>query len=111
MEIMIKELHRNADNGGVIQAHWEAVKTDGEYTASDYGSESFSPDPQGPNFIPFEQLTEADVIGWMQAQEGWVETLQFRLDSNIAHQKNPPQVPPDDLVLSGLPWEQSEEQS
>jgi len=105
MQINIAQLHRKSDNDGVITAHWTASKTDGEYTAPNgetivataYGAESFQPDPESPNFIPFEQLTEADVVGWLTAKEGWAEALEARLDADIERQKNPP-------VLHGLPW-------
>lgn len=97
MNLKIAQLERTADIGGVITAHWTASKTDGEYTASGYGAEGFTPDPDAPDFVPFEQLTEADVIGWLTSKEGWAEALEARLDADIERQKNPP-------VLHGLPW-------
>ena len=97
MQIKIAQLDRNADNNGVITAHWTASKIDGEYIASGYGADSFTPDPDSPNFIPFEQLTESDVVGWLMNKDGWAEALEARLDADIERQKNPP-------ILHGLPW-------
>ena len=110
MEIKIAQLDRKPDHNEVITAHWTASKTDSEYTApngetivaSGYGADSFQPDPDSPDFIPFEQLTEADVVGWLTAKDGWAEALEARLDADIERQKNPP-------VLSGLPWANKED--
>lgn len=101
MQIKIIQLDRTADIGGVITAHWTAYKTFDEYTASGYGADSFQPDPDAPNFVPFDQLTEADVVGWLTAKDGWAEALEARLDADIERQKNPP-------VLHGLPWPDEE---
>ena len=101
MQIKIIQLDRTADIGGVITAHWTAYKTVDEYTASGYGADSFQPDPDAPNFVPFDQLTEADVVGWLAAKDGWAEALEARLDADIERQKNPP-------VLHGLPWPDEE---
>jgi len=97
----IAHLERNSTDGGVVTAHWRVDATDGEYTAGSYGTAGFTADPEAPNFIPFEQLTEADVIGWLTAKEGWAEALEARLDADIERQKNPP-------VLHGLPWPDEE---
>lgn len=97
MQIKIAQLDRDAKNDGVIICHWTASKTEGEYTASGYGADSFTPDPDSPNFIPFEQLTEADVVGWLINKDGWAEALEARLDADIERQKNPP-------ILHGVPW-------
>lgn len=97
MEIKIAQLDRDAETSGVITCHWTCTKQDGEYTASGYGADSFQPDPDSPNFVPFDQLTEADVVGWLTDKEGWAEALEARLDADIENQKNPP-------VLHGVPW-------
>lgn len=97
MEIKIAQTDYTPDAGSIITAHWTASKTDGEYTASGYGADSFQPDPDSPNFVPFDQLTEADVVGWLTAKDGWAEALEARLDADIERQKNPP-------VLHGVPW-------
>ena len=101
MQIEIIQLDRTADIGGVITAHWTSTKSDGEYTASSYGAEGFQPDPESPDFVPFEQLTEADVIGWLEAKEDWAEELEERLDAELDRMINPP-------VLHGLPWTNTE---
>ena len=65
MNITIKQLERNTADDAVITAHWGAGVVDGVYSANSYGTQSFSRDADSPEFIPFEDLTEADVIGWV----------------------------------------------
>lgn len=106
MQIKIAQTDYTPEAGSIITVHWTASKTGGEYTAPNgeaivatgYGADSFTPDPDSPNFIPFEQLTEADVIGWLMNRDGWAEALEVRLDADIERQKNPP-------ILHGLPWQ------
>ena len=94
----ITQLERQTDTGGVNTAHWRVAGVDGEYTASAYGSSGFTPDPAAPDFKPFDQLTEADVLGWVWASEEVdKDQLEANLASQIANQKNPP-------VVDGLPW-------
>ena len=94
----VSQLERNPENGGVSTVHWRCDATDGEYTAGSYGTAGFTPDPEAPNFIPFEQLTEADVIGWLHASEGFdKEQIETGLQTQIDTLKNPP-------VVAGVPW-------
>jgi hypothetical protein len=58
----IAQLERNTADGGVVVAHWRATANDGDYSASSYGTCGFTPDPTAPDFVPFESLTEADVL-------------------------------------------------
>ena len=61
----IANLERNTDDGGVVVAHWRCTAEDGEYTASSYGTVGFTPDASADGFISFDNLTEADVLGWV----------------------------------------------
>ena len=94
----IAQLERQTETGGVITAHWRVDATDGDYSAGSYGSAGFTPDPEAPSFIPFEQLTEADVLNWLWAQEGFdKDAIEDSLQSQIDAQKNP-------VTATGLPW-------
>jgi len=101
-QIKIVQTDYKPDHNEIITVHWTASLVDGEYTASSYGAEGFQPDPESPNFVPFEQLTEADVVQWLKDKEGWFEQLESGLAAQIENQKNPP-------VLKGLPWSASDE--
>ena len=92
----IANLERNTDDGGVVVAHWRCTAEDGEYTASSYGTVGFTPDASADGFISFDNLTEADVLGWVYAEVDQAET-EAALDASIAEQKTP-------ATTDGVPW-------
>ena len=96
MNFTINLLERNTDDG-VVVAHWTAKKESGEYSASSYGTCGFTPDPSAEGYIAYENLSEADVIGWVEAKVD-SEALEASLDASLAEQENP-------SVLAGVPWE------
>ncbi len=65
----IAQLEHNVADGGVIVAQCRVSAEDGGYTASAYGTAGFTPDPEAAGFIPYADLTEADVLGWVWANE------------------------------------------
>lgn len=68
-------------------AHWTVTATDGEHTASSYGSVGLAtPDPA--SFIPASKLSKELVIGWVQ-QLLDVEAIQEGLDAQIEEQVSP----------------------
>lgn len=83
----------------VVTAHWTVSATDGTYTSSAYGTQSFTFNP-AKSFTPFANLTQDQVVGWVQAGMGIdaVTALQESLDNQIANQVNPP------IVKPPLPW-------
>lgn len=99
MQIQISTMERRADDSAVVVCHWRTVETLDGFSASQYGTESFTPDPTAPDFIPFEELTEADVIGWLESRwgEDGLAAKQAALSADIQNQMNPP-------VISGVPW-------
>ena len=79
----IAQLERNTSDNGVIIAHWRCTGVDGDNSTGAYGTTSFTPDPQADDFIAFDALTEADVLGWVHAevsQEDTEASLQAKLD-------------------------------
>lgn len=92
----IKTLEYNVEDGGVIVAHWRCIAEDGDYTASAYGSASFTPDPTSPDFIPYADLTEEDVLSWV-----WIsvdkDEVEVRLAAQIEDMKSP-------QTITGVPW-------
>lgn len=89
----IDNLDRQTSDGLVTTAHWRVDAVDGEHTAGAYGSVGFT---RGDSFIPFEQLTEAQVINWVKSQLE-VEQIEASLAQIIAEQKSPTKV-------TGVPW-------
>lgn len=83
----------------VFTIHWRRQATDGTHTADIYSSQSVTLDPDAP-FTPYANLTEAQVIGWLEAALG-AETLEAQkasLDKQIEDQINPP------VVRKPNPW-------
>ena len=100
MNWTIAQLERNTTDNGVIVAHWRVSKEetvgDVTYTASSYGTCGFSPDPTSPSFVPYEDLTEADVLAWVYESVD-KDATEAALTANIEEQKNP-------VTETGLPW-------
>ncbi len=82
--------------GGITVAHWRVTAEDGDYTASAYGTAGFTPDATDPNFKPYDQVTEAEVLSWVWAQVDQAET-EAALAAKIEADKNP-------TTATGTPW-------
>ena len=69
------------------------------YTAGSYGSQGFEADPSDPGFIPYDQLTEAICIGWVQDALGeeTVESMEAGLSAALDEKENPTEA-------QGVPW-------
>jgi len=93
MEITINQLERTTADDVVTTVHWNASVTDGDYSASAYGTQSFTRDSDSPKLVPFADLTEAKVVKWLTLDEG----LEAHLLAQIAEQKAP-------TAASGVPW-------
>ena len=85
------------DPNYVVNALWEVTGVDGEYTATILGNTTFS-SQQGPDFIPYDQLTEATVIGWIPAEQ--IASAQACVQGQIDSMINPPVSPQN----TPLPW-------
>jgi hypothetical protein len=94
----ITNMDRLTADGFVVTVHWTASQTNGDYTASTYSTVSFTEQP-GQSLIPYDQLTEAQVIEWVKASLGeeGVAAIDTALAANIADQKAP-------KVAAGVPW-------
>jgi hypothetical protein len=82
----------------VIHWRYNATQVDGDktYFVEIYGSSSVAqPNPQ--NFIPYADVTEEEVISWLE-QILPVDDMQLGLEANIALQINPVEV------TLPLPW-------
>ena len=56
--------HKDSD-GGVFVVYWSLIATDGTYSANSGGKLRCDPDPSAAGYIPYADLTEADVLGWV----------------------------------------------
>jgi len=91
----VVQMDRLTSDGFVVTVHYTVNAVDGDYTASTYGTVSYT-EQQGEQYIPYAQLTEAEVVGWVQESLG-KDTVEESLAAQIEAQKNPVQE-------TGLPW-------
>ena len=93
----IAQLERTLDDGGVVVAHWRANATDGDFSASSYGTAGFTPDPSASDYVPYDSITEEVALGWCFGSGVDKDAIEASLAANIEAQKNPTQA-------SGVPW-------
>jgi hypothetical protein len=85
----------------VVNVIWSLTGTNGTYTASIGGNTAFASN-QESGFIPYEDLTEAVVISWVQNSLGeqgianYEANVQGQIDSQIFPPVSPENTP--------LPW-------
>ena len=96
MEITWKvtQCDRLTSDGFITTAHWTTSAVDGEYSASIYSTCSWAP---GTPSVPYENVTEQEVLDWCWASGVDKEATEAALAAQIELQKNPVQA-------SGLPW-------
>jgi len=101
----IANLEREVADGFVFTAHYtvsaesDQLKPDGTaYTSGAYGSVGFQrPD----NLIPYADLTETEVVGWVQEAIGGAEkvaAIESQLEAIIAQEITP-------TTEGGVPWQ------
>jgi myo-inositol-hexaphosphate 3-phosphohydrolase len=91
----VVQMDRLTSDGFVVTVHYTVNAVDGDYTASTYGTVGYT-EQQGEQYIPYADLTEAEVVGWVQESLG-KDTVEAGLTAQIEAQKNPVQE-------AGVPW-------
>jgi hypothetical protein len=91
----IPQMNRLTADGFVVTVHYIVTATDGTYTSSTYGTVGYTQEP-GETYIPYADLTEATVVGWVQTSLN-KDTVEASLQSQIEAQKHPVQE-------AGVPW-------
>jgi hypothetical protein len=100
MNWTISQLNRTLPDGVVYTAHWRLSDTDGDASGSVYGTISFPAKAlTEPGFIPYDNITEAQVIDWVKEAMGadTVAAHEANVAGQIQAQKNPTQA-------AGVPW-------
>ena len=90
----IAQMERNTSDDFVVTVHYRVSAVDGDYTASSYGTVGYTQEAE--SFIPYADLTEATVVGWVKESLG-EDTVQEALASQIEAQKAP-------ATVTGMPW-------
>jgi len=101
----IKTTTLNNTPNVVVQTYWKKIGTDengneGMFSgATPFSAESM---PAGTTFIPFDQLTENDVLTWIKAVvvDTYEEHVNGWIQKQIDDKKNP-------VVDAALPWAQA----
>jgi len=81
-------------DGFITTAHWTCTAVDGDYTAYAYSTCSFA---LATPSIPYNSVTEAEVLNWCWANGVDKDATEASLASQIALQKNP-------VTETGVPW-------
>lgn len=89
----INTLESNTADGFVTVGHWNCTAVDGEHSASAYATVSWA---EGTPAIPYANLTEATVLGWVWESID-KEATEASLANQIALLKNP-------VKSTGVPW-------
>ena len=86
------------DPNYVVNAFWKVTGVDGQYIADIEGNTTFNSADQQGAVIPYADLTENIVIGWISAQDisNAQSGVQAQIDSMI--------TPPDSPQNTPLPW-------
>ena len=92
----LPNLERDVKSGGVQTAHWRCTASDGDYSASSYGTAGFTPDASAPGFLAYDALTEATVLGWVWESVD-KDATEAALQAKIEDQKHP-------TTAAGTPW-------
>jgi hypothetical protein len=96
IENMIVKPQDGSHTDIVVTAAWRCSASDGEFTASNYGSMGFA-SPSG-DFVSYPDLTEADVLGWV-----WANGVdKAEVEANVARELDMLVNPP--TVAKPLPW-------
>jgi len=93
----IDNLERETADGFVMTAHYTVSAADDAYSSSAYGSIGFE---RPESLIPFADLTEDLVVGWVKEALGGdekVAEIEAALQSQINEQRTPTKA-------SGKPW-------
>ena len=91
----INQMDRLTSDGFVVTVHYTVTAEDTGTTASTYGTIGYTQEPD-EQYTPYDQLTEAQVVGWVQTVLGQ-DVVEASLQSQIDAIKNPVQE-------TGLPW-------
>ena len=93
----IAQLERETADGYVFTAHYTVDANDGTYSAGAYGSVGLE---KPETLVPFADLTEEQVVGWVKAAIGGddkVAEIEAALQAQLDEQAAPTKA-------TGTPW-------
>jgi len=90
----------NIEPDYVVSVNWACSGADGDVTASIESSSSFSQNAESAGFIPYADLTEEIVLGWVQDEPNVTINTEACVQGQINSIITPPVTPQD----TPLPW-------
>lgn len=107
----IKSLKKQDDpsadlNDIIVQTYWECTGTDTDGNSGTFhGATPFEPDQVDPNnFTTYENLTEAQVLSWIQAVVNGNPGYKAHIDEQIQKQIDAVVRPTTEVNSDALPW-------
>jgi hypothetical protein len=100
MNWKITNTKRLADSDLITEVAYRVFAKDSGLIADHSGKVTLTGDPESPDFIPFKDLTEAQVVQWVKDSvdvEAIEAQVQSALDAKVAKREGRE-------TLSGLPW-------
>ena len=67
------------------------------YSATNYGTCGFTPDPSSSDWVDYDSITEEVALGWCFANGVDKDAIEASLAANLNLQQNPTQA-------AGVPW-------
>lgn len=86
--------------GYVVNVLFTVSGTDGTNTAEIGGNINFTPEQNQPDYVPYDQLTQAEVIGWINTATDNQVNYYANIDGQIQSMITPPVSP----ASQELPW-------
>ena len=103
----IQDMQRTDSDGGISLIYWSMVSSDGTYSASEGGKLRCEYDASSPTYIPYADLTEDDVLGWVYTSliEGdeTADEAKARVEAD-RDAKVQKQIDAAATTASGVPW-------
>ena len=99
----IYNLESNKETGLVIRAVYAIISKEDNLLVRHVKNQDLSGDPTEPNFIPYENLTQADVVNWIKDVLGqetvdeYESEVEAELTAKIAEEAAK-------TTQDGLPW-------
>lgn len=103
----VESMTREQSTGGVVTVVWKAVDEDSaiqtpigiDIPATLAGKCDFSPDPSAAGFIPFDDLLEPEVLGWVYSEVDKDE-MERQIAAMIEADRRKREV-----YVDGTPWD------
>ena len=101
MKVRNQDIESTTYEKTVVQTFWEKTGTDENGNTGMFaGATPFQYNPESSTFIPFSELTEEIVIGWIQGVVvgHYEDHVNEQIQKDIDEKTNP-------IIESVLPWE------